>query len=232
MAILKTVLAVVLALACTGCFDAPVELVAAAQAVRVKGLEGRYAFMPDTQGQGMVAVGGGQVDLAWDDKAKSYWFDSVPRNPKLPKGVRSSDTVCKSLRLLPLDPGRGIYLAQLADPHYEERQAFWQSLAASPSAREKAMKDYGLTAAELDRAIPMELAKKPSHFLWLVSVDGTGTVLGGDDPDNTWVMAIKGFREALAAGDAERALELLRDNLRNLPPGFFQDRILVPAGKT
>lgn len=230
MANLKLLLASLLAAVCLGCFDASVELVPAGQGVRVKALEGRFTFMPDFQGEGMVAVGGGRLDMAWDDKAKAYGFDSVPRKPGLPKGVRMSDTVFRTLRLLPLDPARPVYLAQMTDPHFEERQAFWRSLADNPVAREKARKDYNLTQEELDKAIPVELARKPSNFFWLVTVDARGTVLGGDDADNTWVLGLKGFREALAAGDAPRALGVLKDNVRNLPPDFFRDRILVPAG--
>jgi hypothetical protein len=231
MAIWKRLLATLPVLVCLGCFDAPLELVPGDQGVRVKALEGRFVFMPDFQGDGMVAVGGGQLDMAWDDRTRTYGFESVPRKPGLPKGMRMSDTVFKSLRLLPLDPARPVYLAQMTDPHYEERQAFWRALAADPAAREKARKDHNLSEDDLAKAIPEELARKPSNFFWLVTVDAKGTVLGGDDPDNAWVMGLRGFKEALAAGDAERARRLLKDHVRDLPPDFFKDRILVPAGR-
>ncbi|HWQ07609.1 MAG TPA: hypothetical protein VN436_00815 [Holophaga sp.] len=108
-------LALAASLAMTGCFDSPVPLVQPEAAVRVQSLEGLFLLLPDHPGEGWFRIGGGQLLVQWNDARRSLAFDGEPRNPGLPAGTRASDRAFESIRTLPLDEARRIYLVQMTD---------------------------------------------------------------------------------------------------------------------
>lgn len=221
---------ILIAMFTTGCIESPTELISAKESIRLTALEGHFTLLPDNPGEGWYKIGGGTLHMEWNEHSNSLAFDPEPRNPKQPKGTRASDAMFKSLRILPLDQARHIYLVQMMDPRFDKNLEFWTQVNSSPETKEKYRISFGKTKEELDQWVERELSKKPNHRIALIQIDDHGVARVGDD--ESWFQSIKGFVTALESGSAPTALQLLKDNVASLADGFFKDRMLVPVKPT
>ena len=214
----------------TSCLESPIELISAGESIRLPAIEGYFTLLPDHPGEGWYKIGGGQLHMEWNENSKSLFFDVEPRNPELPKGIRASDILFKTLRVLPLDQARQIYLVQMMDPRFDKNLEFWTDVNSSPETKEKYRISFGKTKDVFDQWVERELSTKPNHRIVLIRIDEHGVVrMGGDE---SWFKAIKGFSIALESGDSKAALQLLKDNVTNLTNQFFKERVLVPVKPT